>query len=229
MNKTNLVDIKENFKINLKNGETHILKYPNNGQLELFEIQKKRNMEVKADHSVKHSDPQSRVPMVWMYDLLFLKATDREGKEIKKEKIPVLVKDAVANTMWNNIILDASEAREIFGTESVKDEIIPGLFSLKVFHNSRKTLTTHQMKEPQLSHVEEWKLLNESEKEKVKKRKVVYIAKNRVLKKIKLYDELFVAATGYATGKKEDIPGTHKLEIVEELFDGTDQEVLDLD
>lgn len=229
MNKKNLVDMNEGFCIKTRNGETHTLKYPNEGQLELFEIQKKRNMEMKQDGSIKHSDPKSRVATVWLYDLLFVKATDQEGKEIKKEKVSILMKDAVAMTLWKNIILDPSEVVEIFGTDSVKPESIPGLFYLKVFHNSQKTLTIHQMKEPQLSHFEEWKLLNESEKEKVKKNKVVYISKNKVLRKIKLYDELFVTATGYVSLQKEDIPGTHKLEIVEELFSVTASEVLDLD
>lgn len=229
MDKKNLVDVKEDFKIKLKNGETHWLKYPNDGQIELFEGKKKQNMEIKRDGSIKHTGRQSGVASIWFYDLLFVKATNQEGKEIKKEKIPVRIKDAVATALWKNYVLEPSEVAEQFGSESLKDEVIFGLFYLEVLHDSKKTLTIHQLKEPELNHFEEWKLLSESEKERVKKNKIVYTPQNRVLKKIKLYDELFIAASGYTSSKKEDIPGTHKLEVIGEMFSVTDQEVLDLD
>ena len=223
-----VVDIKENFKIKLQNGETHWLQYPNDGQLELFEIQKKRNTEIRQDGSIKYSDRQPGVASVWFYDLLFVQALNKEGKELKKEKVPVLTKDAIATALWKNFILEPSEAREQFGYE-IKEDVIPGLFYLSVIHDSKKTLTIHQLKEPGLSHFETWKLLNESDKERVKKNKVVLVSKNKVLKKIKLYDDLFVSAVGYSENKKEAIPGTHKLEVIGELFSVTDQEVLDLD
>ncbi len=228
-----LIDINAplEVKVKIQGGQVHRLKYPNDGQLLLFERKRKGTFE----ENIKSGTGKAKNPVIeahlWFYNLLTIRVTDREGKEIKKEKISPMVKHTVADMLWKNTVLTEAEVVGIYGQDKIAepDEAPEGqVIYLQVHHNGKWHLTRHVLNYPSENDYINFKSLGQVEKQR-KNDKMVFSSGDTSKEKIDIYNRLFIGSYGYTNNTISGIPGTHKLEVVEHIFKLSQDEIIEIE
>ncbi len=216
-----MFDTKTDYKITAKfHGKvvTHVLRQPTVEDIHLFEKKKLEPMEIKRGE-IEQKDNSSRAYLyLWQLIAISVEGYKYSGKDWK-EKVPALHQIAMAKVFGKGYLVEEQEVVDEFGKEKIildDDNIVLYLVEKQKGEN---LLLSHVFTTPTPNDVDEFNRINSLSKTETKKSKIIIKSLPTTKQYCNLYDSMIIKTEGYSDCENFDVPVLHKVVLIKELFD----------